>query len=139
MNNSISIRCNLNNLQQVRDFVESTLISYHLSEIVLNQMKLAVEEICVNLITHANAEDNGKFLHLTICHQGDQFLFEIIDNGKAFQLSEYKEPDIVQHVKQGKGTGLGMVLVFRIMDKVEFTSNGIRNVCRLYKKVKEEE
>lgn len=135
MNNSISIRCNLNNSKHVREFVESTLSSHQLSDIVLNQMVLAVDEICVNLIKHANAEDNSKFLHLTICHQGDHFLFEIIDSGKAFQLSEYKEPDIATHLKEGKGTGLGMVLVFRIMDRVEFTSHDHRNVCRLYKKV----
>lgn len=135
MNNSISIRCNRNNLKHVREFVRKTLGAFPLSDIVLNQMILAVDEICANLIIHANGENASKFLHLTVIHQENEFLFEIVDNGKAFQLSEYKEPDIKKHLESGSGTGLGMALVLRIMDKVEFTSNGTRNVCRLYKKV----
>lgn len=137
MNNAISIRCNRNNLKHVREFVKSTLSSYPLSDIVLNQMILAVDEICANLIIHANAEDDTKFLHLTIIRQKNEFLFEIVDNGKSFQKSAYKEPDILDHIRQGKKGGVGIALVNRIMDKVEFISNGQRNVCRLYKKVKE--
>ncbi|CAN5723871.1 hypothetical protein BH24BAC1_BH24BAC1_02380 [soil metagenome] len=140
MNNTISIRCNLNNLQHVRVFVTSTLSPYPLSAIVLNQMILAVDEICANLIVHGNAEDDTKFLHLTVVTRpGNEFLFEIADSGKPFLLYNYKEPDIREHVENGRGSGLGIALVLRIMDKVEFTSNGSRNVCRLYKKVKKKE
>ncbi len=66
-------------------------------------------------------------------------MFEIADSGKPFLLYNYKEPDIREHVENGRGSGLGIALVLRIMDKVEFTSNGSRNVCRLYKKVKKKE
>jgi serine/threonine-protein kinase RsbW len=135
MNNAISISCDRNNLKRVREFVKNNLSAYPLSDIVLNQMVLAVDEICANLIIHANAEDKSKFLHLSISRDKEYFLFEIVDSGKSFEHAKYQEPNILQHIKEGKKGGVGIALVRRIMDKVEFSSNGKKNVCRLYKKV----
>ncbi|WP_026461647.1 ATP-binding protein [Adhaeribacter aquaticus] len=135
MNNSIRISSNKNNLKVVRDFVTDFLHPYGLSAIVLNQIILAVDEITANLIIHANHEDNNKFIKLTIEKLDDTFLFEISDKGRSFNQANYKEPDIKDHIRIGKKGGVGIALVRRIMDKVEFTTDQGTNVCRLYKKV----
>lgn len=134
MNNAISIRCNRANLIHIRAFVKTTLNSYSLVPIVLNQMILAVDEICANLIIHGNAEDENKFLRLTITRENDLFVFKTVDHGKFFQVSSYTQPIISNHVKHQRKGGLGLALVYRIMDKVEYTSHNNENVCRLYKK-----
>lgn len=107
-----------------------------LSDILMNQMVLAVDEICANLIIHANHEDPTKYIELTITEQKDMLRFEITDNGVAFNQSNYKEPDIKEHVRIGKKGGVGIALVNRIMDKVEFETEGSRNICLLYKKIR---
>jgi serine/threonine-protein kinase RsbW len=135
MNNAISIRCNPDNLKHIREFVKNTLNPYHLSDIALNQMILAVDEICANLIIHANNKDESKFLHLKISRQKGFFLFELVDHGLFFDMSSYKEPDIQENIRKKRPGGMGIAIVKRIMDKVEFTSNGTKNVCRLYKRV----
>jgi serine/threonine-protein kinase RsbW len=135
MNNEIRIRCNKKNLKLIRDFVTGYLATYNLSEIVLNQMVLAVDEICANLIIHANQENENQFLTLSINHKNSGFLFEICDQGKSFKHANYKEPNIQDNIRQGKKGGVGIALVNRIMDRVEFHSNDDRNVCVLYKKV----
>jgi serine/threonine-protein kinase RsbW len=135
MNNEIRIRCNKKNLKLIRDFVTDYLATYKLSEIVLNQMVLAVDEICANLIIHANQENEDKFLTLSINHKNSAFLIEICDQGKSFTQANYKEPNIQDNIRQGKKGGVGIALVNRIMDRVEFHSKGDRNVCLLYKKV----
>jgi serine/threonine-protein kinase RsbW len=98
-------------------------------------MVLAVDEICANLIIHANQENEKKFLTLSINHKNSGFLFEIYDEGKSFKQDKYKEPNIHDNIRQGKKGGVGIALVNRIMDTVEFHSNGDQNICRLYKKV----
>jgi|SRR5690606_39192489 len=135
MNNAIRISCSKKNLKKIRDFVTQYLSQYELSEIVLNQIVLAVDEISANLIIHANQEDADKFMELAITRVDKQLLFEISDNGISFQRSNYKEPDIEEHIRIGKKGGVGIAIVNRIMDKVEFTSENGRNVCRLYKTV----
>ena len=112
------------------------LHAYALTDIMLNQIVLAVDEICANLIIHANHENPDKFISLAINKQKEMLKFEISDNGVAFQRSNYKEPDIEENIRMGKKGGVGIALVNRIMDKVEFDTNGAQNVCVLYKKIK---
>ena len=68
--------------------------------------------------------------------EGDTLKFEISDEGLAFERANYKEPDIQENIRLGKKGGVGIALVNRIMDKVEFSSNGTHNTCLLYKKIK---
>lgn len=135
MNNSIRISCNKKNLKTIRDFVTQYLSQYEISEIILNQIVLAVDEISANLIIHANHEDNSKFMELAINRVNGSLLFEISDNGVSFQQKAYKDPDIEEHIRIGKKGGVGIAIVNRIMDKVEYSSSNGKNVCRLYKKV----
>ena len=135
MTNSIQVSCSKTNLKTIRDFVTQYLSQYDLSEIILNQIVLAVDEIAANLIIHANKEDASKFLELTISRVDKQLLIEISDQGISFQRTNYKEPDIEEHIRIGKKGGVGIAIVNRIMDKVEFVTEGDRNICRLYKTV----
>ncbi|MFD2246126.1 ATP-binding protein [Pontibacter ruber] len=136
MNNVIRVNCSKKNLKPIRDFVTEYLEPLKLSDIMMNQIVLAVDEICANLIIHANQEDPSKYISLAIHKQPSVLKFEITDNGVAFQKSNYKEPNIEEHVKVGKKGGVGIALVNRIMDKVEFSTNGSKNICLLYKKIK---
>lgn len=136
MNNSIRISCDLNNLNKVRDFVRRFLVPYALTENEINLIVLAVDEISANLIKHANHEDSSKFMGLTIFNRGGDFLFEFKDQGIAFDPTTYVPPNIKEKIEKGIAGGVGMFLVFHIMDKVEFIKddNGT-NYSRLYKNV----
>lgn len=136
MNSKITVSCTKKNLKQIRDFVTGYLASFELSDILMNQIVLAVDEICANLIIHANQEDPSKYISLGISEKGGMLKVEIIDNGVAFRRSEYKEPNIEEHIRIGKKGGVGIALVNRIMDRVEFVSDARQNTCLLYKKIK---
>ena len=136
MNNSIRVNCTKKNLKTIRDFVTEYLHALTLSDILMNQIVLAVDEICANLIIHSNHEDPSKHLVLTINKQKDTLEFAITDEGVAFDRSNYKEPNIQEKIIHGENGGLGFLLVRRLMDKVEFKSNGSKNTCLLYKKIK---
>ncbi len=136
MSNSIRVNCTKKNLKLIRDFVTEYLHALALSDILMNQIVLAVDEICANLIIHANKEDPSKHLLLEISQKDKGMLkFEISDEGLAFERSNYKEPDIQANIRNGKKGGVGIALVNRIMDKVEFTTTGTQNTCLLYKKI----
>lgn len=136
MSNSIRVNCTKKNLKTIRDFVTEYLHALTLSDILMNQIVLAVDEICANLIIHANHEDPKKHIVLTIDKVKDTLHFTISDEGLAFERANYKEPDIQENIRLGKKGGVGIALVNRIMDKVEFQSDGSQNTCLLYKKIK---
>ncbi|MBC8084879.1 MAG: ATP-binding protein [Hymenobacter sp.] len=136
MKNALRISCSRGNLKVVRDFVTASLLDYHLSALQLNQIVLAVDEVVANLIIHANGEDESQYLDLAIQTDNQLFSIEIFDNATSYyKPAGYHEPDLTEFIRQGKKGGVGMTLVNRIMDRVEFTTHGTQNVCRLYKRL----
>ncbi|RNI26023.1 ATP-binding protein [Rufibacter latericius] len=133
MTNKIRVSCDRKNLKVIRAFVTDTLAPAHLSEIILNQIILAVDEICANLIIHSNKEDSRKNLCLTIFYNTQEIVIELEDNGIPFDQSNYKKPNILAKIKDGEKGGVGVALVNRIMDKVEYSVQDSGNICRMYK------
>ena len=61
--------------------------------------------------------------------------FNIIDKGIGFNINEYKEPSIDELIKKQRKGGIGLILVKKIMDEIEFKSTSGLNTCRLFKKI----
>lgn len=136
MKNALRISCSRSNLKVVRDFVTDYLAAYHLADLQLNQIVLAVDEVVANLIIHANAEDESQHLDLVVRVDRELLSIEILDQAAdSYEPANYQEPNLEEFIRQGKKGGVGMTLVNRIMDRVEFTTNGSYNVCRLYKRL----
>ena len=136
MKNALRISCSRHNLKVVRDFVTDYLKAYQLPDLQLNQIVLAVDEVVANLIIHANSEDESQHLDLALDVSNKQFGIEIFDDAtSSYAPSTYHEPDLQDYIRQGRKGGVGMTLVNRIMDRVEFSTQGRRNVCRLYKQL----
>lgn len=132
---TISFNCDLKNLQFVRNFVRTELTQHALSAVVRNQIVLAIDEICSNLIIHSNKSDALKTieLKLSIVPSPKGITIELKENGTPFNYNNYIEPNL-EELKTRRVSGqLGLMLVRRIMDKIEYFQVENHNVCRLYK------
>lgn len=97
-------------------------------------MILAVDEICANLIIHANNCDPTHQLNIAVdVIPGTKVVFTIKDKGRTFDFGNYREPSMDEIVSSRKKGGLGLMLVRRIMDDIEFTTEKNYNICRLVK------
>lgn len=134
MKSVLRIACSRANLQQVRDFVRNYLSHRPLSEVMVNQVVLAVDEVVANFIIHANGEDESQFLDLQLTVDAHDLNVEIIDNGDTIFLPvPHQNPDLRAYIRQGRKGGMGMTLVNRLMDRVEFFTRGNHTVCHLSK------
>lgn len=134
MKHNISIGCSKQNLAKVRQFVQQTLDMYQVPDMESHKLVLAVDEVCANLIIHANNCNPGNHLELLIdIHPEKNIVFEIRDKGMGFDITKYKEPEIGEIVHAKRKGGLGLMLVKRIMDKIEFSHEKNHNICRLIK------
>jgi serine/threonine-protein kinase RsbW len=136
MKDKLKLYCNTGQLVVLRNFLEKILNDTPLSEIERHQVILAVEEVCSNLIIHSHACNPTTFIELKTKISNGQAIFEIMDFGEGFNILEYQEPELTQVVKTKRKGGLGIMLVKKIMDKIEFESNGTKNTCRLFKELK---
>lgn len=138
MKYSIKVPCCKSKLKTIRSFVDETLGQYVVSDIDLNMLVLAVDEVCANLIVHADIEDkmSEECIVLNIQVRKGTIVFEVIDHkDRGFDFSNYREPKLEDLVKTRRKGGLGLMLVRRIMDDVEFKTKDHLNVCRMVKKL----
>ena len=135
MQDRIRISCSRQNLQKVRDFVRGFLLSADRTDLIINQVVLAVDEVVANFIIHANGEDTTQFLELLLVLTGPNLDIEIEDYGSTLFLPQGKvaNPDLRAYIQQGRKGGMGMALVSRIMDQVEFFERNSHTVCHLSK------
>jgi serine/threonine-protein kinase RsbW len=123
-------------LKGIRDFVRSTLNENHVPELQVSAIVLALDEMCSNLMIHAHHCNPDHNLELHINHLGNEtFVFEIIDDGSVFDINQFNEPEMGSLVHQKRKGGLGIRLVKSIMDKIEYSSEGGKSICRLTKNV----
>jgi len=106
---------------------------FKLSEVDRHQVTLAVEEVCANLIIHSHACNPKEEIHLEVKELNKKIIVEITDKGDAFNLLEYKVPDLSQVIEEKRKGGIGILLVKKIMDEIEFESKNGKNICRLIK------
>ncbi|MCP4460489.1 MAG: ATP-binding protein [Cytophagales bacterium] len=135
MTNRITISCSKDNLPKIRKFVGSVLNENKVAEVEAHKIILAVDEVCANLIIHANECNPSHNLDLTIKNDSKNIVFKIKDKGMAFDFTKYKEPSMDEIVSTRRKGGLGLMLVRRIMDKIEFTTEKNYNICTLIKKL----
>lgn len=134
MDNVLRIECSRRNLQQVRDFVREFLARRALPELLVNQVVLAVDEVVANFIIHANGEDERQYIALQLVVENHDLNVEIADyGGTIFLPGPHKAPNLHEYIRQGRKGGMGMALVNRLMDRVEFFTRDQHTVCHLSK------
>ncbi|GAC1585669.1 MAG: hypothetical protein NVS3B25_00030 [Hymenobacter sp.] len=118
----------------MRDFVRDYLSGRQLPEVTVNQVVLAVDEVVANFIIHANGEDENQFLDLKLAFDQHDLNVEIADHGDTIFLpGPHHSPDLRDYIREGRKGGMGMTLVNRLMDRVEFFTRGNHTVCHLSK------
>jgi serine/threonine-protein kinase RsbW len=138
MNYSFKVPCCKDKLQSIRDFVKNILDHYDLSEVDTHQLVLAVDEVCANLMIHSHHCNPDESIELLISvDEKNGITFEIRDEGAGFNITDYREPDLKDIIGTRRKGGVGLMLVRRIMDHIEFDccAKKRHNVYRLRKTI----
>jgi serine/threonine-protein kinase RsbW len=133
MKHSITIPCAKANLQQVRNFIIEILKAEKLSDLEVHSMVLAVDEVCANIIIHSNNCSPDQSIEVTLEIKNDRVEYEVIDNGVGFDIRKYPEPDLNEIIKTKRKGGVGLMLVKRIMDEIDFYNRQGKSVVKLTK------
>ena len=134
MSPKLKLSCCTSALVELRSFLQRSLEAYGFSEVDRHQVTLAVEEVCTNLIIHSHASNPKEVIYLEVKELKEKLAIEITDKGDAFNLLEYEVPDLKKVIEEKRKGGIGIYLVKKIMDEIEFESKNGKNTCRLIKK-----
>ena len=118
----LEINSRTENLAEIREFINSAAAEAGLSRDAIDNIILAVDEACTNIIKHAYKYfPDGKII---LSHKTDKktFTIEIIDYGKSFEPGLVPNPDLQKYYDEKRVGGLGMYLMKTLMDEVKYTS-----------------
>lgn len=131
---SIVVAARTDQLQQVREFMMRKVRESALPDREKNKVVLAVDEAVANIIKHAYGGAGEGKVQVDVRADARRFEILIFDTGQCFDPSAIKNPDMQEHVRLGKKTGLGIFLMRQIMDEVSYNfAEGRQNQLHLVK------
>jgi len=106
----------------------------------LDDIGLAIDEACANVITHSYQEGQEQgAIEAQFTIESDKFTIVIIDEGERgqmFSLDQLSNVDKDEYLRKLTKGGLGVHLIKKIMDEVEYTvSPGKYNCLSMVKLV----
>ena len=110
------------NLARIRTFIQSIASSVGFAQESIDNMILAVDEACTNIIKHAYKSYPEGEIIIKVKYEAKKLVITIIDYGKSFAPESIPEPDIQEYYRQHKVGGLGIYLMRTLMDEVEYIS-----------------
>lgn len=85
---------------------------------------VALDEAFVNAVKHGNKNDPTKLLRITADLSASEACFTIEDEGEGFDVT--KIPDPCDPANLFRTSGRGVLLIYNIMDEVEYNAMGNR-------------
>lgn len=122
--------------EQASQILEEILKSPEISSCnkdVAMKLKLACEEIVVNVTSYAYPEGSDGFLDVYI-RKDDRIVIRFEDGGVPFNPLEHENPDTTLSWDERPIGGLGIFLVRSMMDDVRYTYENQKNVLTIEKK-----
>ena len=125
------VEAKVENLNTVLDFVNDGLESVDCSMKLITQISIAVEEIFVNIAHYAYNPDTGS---ATIRMAVDpEVIIEFEDSGNPFNPLLKEDADITISAEEREIGGLGIFMVKKIMDSVEYKNEDGKNILTIRK------
>ncbi|MEX0780016.1 MAG: ATP-binding protein [Balneolales bacterium] len=130
---TITIPASTEYLVQVREFVAKCARQADFMETDIGDIRLAVDEACTNIIKHAYKYDRNQEIYVQIEINKNWLNITLLDSGIGFDPGNSKKPDIQESIRQKKRGGMGIYLIKKFMNKVEYSHNGTMNEIRMKK------
>jgi serine/threonine-protein kinase RsbW len=137
MKSKFTTQCARSNLSGIRRFLHSTLARLEVADPVKQEIVLAVDEACANAIIHGNDCDAAKPLLVEVEKKDGQLMVEISDVGAVTEeeLENHRNKTLEELVEERSKGGLGLKLIYSLMDEVSYYSKDNKQVCSLRKKL----
>tara|TARA_Y100001970_G_C13893326_1_gene679849 strand:+ start:317 stop:739 length:423 start_codon:yes stop_codon:yes gene_type:complete len=84
------------------------------------EISMALIEATINAFEHSESKSSNVEIHFVI--QGETLVIKVTDQGKGFDKSKVKIPNIEEKISSDYKRGWGLQLIQELMDTVEFES-----------------
>jgi anti-sigma regulatory factor (Ser/Thr protein kinase) len=121
------------NVKTLTDFVESSLEPLNPSPKAIMQIGVAIDELFSNVVRYSGSSNMKLILNVNEDVLTAKLTF--IDEGVAYDPLKKTDPDVSLPAEDREIGGLGIFLVKKIMDGVEYKRDGQKNILTVVKKL----
>lgn len=123
---------NVEKLNDVLAFVDEELEKVEAPMKVTTQMDIAIEELFVNVASYAYAPNSGDVEIKVEAKDGSiEVIFE--DSGVEFDPLAGEDPDITLSAEERRIGGLGIFMVKKFVDEMDYCRTDGKNILRIRK------
>ncbi|MBI4858055.1 MAG: ATP-binding protein [Acetobacterium woodii] len=124
----LTVNASTENLSKVLEFIDDELEVLDASMKIIFLIGLAVEEIYVNIVRYAYTPNGGKVtIELEHHDEPSQLEIRFIDQGNPFNSLDNAEPDITLSAEEREIGGLGILMIKKTMDTVNYAFENNEN------------
>ena len=123
-------------LSEFRDFISDCCARSGVPDETVFDLKLAVDEACTNIIEHGYKGMNPGSIILSFRIESDRILVQITDFGHVFEPASAPKPDLNVPLEDRPVGGLGLYLIYKTMDNIDYESSEEGNTLTFTKFIK---
>jgi serine/threonine-protein kinase RsbW len=108
----------------VLEYLQERVAKLGLIKLECSNLFVALDEAFVNAVKHGNKSDPTKLVRITAELTPKEASFTVEDEGEGFDVREI--PDPCDPANLFRASGRGVLLIYNIMDEVEYNAQGNR-------------
>ena len=132
---TVSLTNRITELGTIETFLNEAAEEWDLPLSILNSLNLVVEEAFTNIVSYGYDDDLEHIVELQLERDSGELRILIADDGHEYDPTARADPDISLGADDRPVGGLGIYLIRKIMDSVEYRRAGNKNQLSMTKKI----
>ena len=132
---TIQVRNDVAELERLNQFLATFWASNELPEDAIFDFNLALEEVFANVVLYGFQDAGEHEVHIALESQNGMVSLTVEDEGVPFNPLDAPEVDVTASLEERPIGGLGILLVRKLMDGIEYAREGDRNRLVMTKRV----
>lgn len=134
--NELTIEATVENLNIVTDFVNEQLELYDCPMKAQMQIDIAIDELFSNISYYAYNPDVGPAtVRVEVTENPMTVIITFIDNGVPYDPLSTEDPDITLSAEERNIGGLGIFMVKKTMDDIQYEYKDGQNILKIKKQI----
>jgi serine/threonine-protein kinase RsbW len=133
MQKHINIKNNIEQLPLLAEEVEKLGEEWKLDMPMVTNLNLVLEEAISNIVFYAYNDKKEHNIDIAAEKNNNEILITITDDGKPFDPTKKETPDVSLSAEDRQIGGLGIFLIRKIMDSVQYKRENEKNILTLTK------
>ena len=132
---SILFKNKLSEIERLGQVVEEFGALHHLPPNLVFEINVALEEILTNVISYGYEDSDEHDIMMRLSCEEGKVMAEVEDDGRPFNPLDASEPDTNKPLEERPVGGLGIHLVRKFMDDVEYKRQQGKNLLMMKKRI----